>query len=100
MTSAIAVENRTEQLDLLRHRIAAVSGRMSRGHSAPHPADQLLPMSESLAELLPMGLPKGAVVVASGARSLPVAVTAGVSASGCYVAVVGHPGIGLLAAVE
>jgi hypothetical protein len=111
MTAAIAVDerrfDRAEQLQVLRRRIAAVSGRMSRGHSAPHPADELLPqsqallpMQESLAELLPVGLPRGAVVVASGARSLPLAVAAGVTAAGGHAAVVGHPDIGLLAAVE
>ncbi|MCW2649152.1 MAG: hypothetical protein JWR32_128 [Mycobacterium sp.] len=111
MTAAIAVDgqrpDRAEQLQALRHRIAAVSGKMSRGHSAPHPTDELLPESqsllpipESLAELLPVGLPRGSVVVASGARSLPLAVTAGVTAAGGHAAVVGHPDIGLLAAVE
>jgi hypothetical protein len=111
VTAAIAVDerhpDRTDQLKRLRHRIAAVSGKMSGGHSAPHRADallpaveSLLPITEPLAELLPVELPRGAVMVASGARSLPLAVTAGVTAAGGQVAVVGHPDIGLLAAVE
>jgi hypothetical protein len=111
MTVAIAVDkhrlDRAEQLQVLRRRIAAVSGKMNHGHSAPHPHDGLLPesqsllkMPESLADLVPMGLPRGAVVVASGARSLPLAVIAGVTAAGGHAAIVGHPDIGLLAAVE
>ncbi|HME48050.1 hypothetical protein [Mycobacterium sp.] len=111
MTAAIAVDDRrldrTDQLKQLRRQMAAVAGKMSRGHSAPHRADallpeakSLLPIPESLAELLPAGLPRGAVVVASGVRSLPLAVTAGVTAAGGHAAVVGHPDIGLLAAVE
>ncbi len=111
MTAAIAADerrsDRADQLKQLRRQIAAVSGKMSRGHSAPHRADALLPgtesllsIPESLAELLPVGLPRGAVVVATGARSLPLAVTAGVTAAGGHAAVVGHPDIGLLAAVE
>jgi len=111
MTAAVARNQhhleRVDQLKQLRSQIAAVSGKMSRGHSAPHragallpAAESLLPMPESLAELLPVKLPRGAVVVASGARSLPLAVMAGVTADGGHAAVVGHPDIGLLAAVE
>ena len=111
MTAAVAENrhhfNRADQLKQLRSQIAAVSGKMSRGHSAPHrvdallsAAESLLPMPESLAELLPVGLPRGVVAVASGARSLPLAVMAGVTANGGHTAVVGHPDIGLLAAVE
>ena len=110
MAVASAVKNRSdrsEQLLTLRRQITAVSGRMSRGHSSPHPEDavlpssqSLLPLRESLVELLPMGLPRGSVVVAAGARSLPLSVAAGVTAAGGHVAIVGQPDVGLLAAVE
>jgi len=99
--------DRAEQLKVLRRQIAAVSGKMSRGHSAPQRTDELLPESksllpipESLAELVPVALPRGAVVVASGARSLSLGVVAAVTASGGHAAVVGQPDISLLAAVE
>jgi hypothetical protein len=96
-----------EQVEHLRRKIAAVSGRISRGHSAlPRVEDlipeskSLLPMSESLADHLPAALPRGSVVVASGARSLALEVVAAVTAAGGHAAVVGQPDVGLLAAVE
>jgi hypothetical protein len=111
MTAALAVgkrhPDRAEQLKVLRRQIAAVSGKTSRGHSPPQRADELLPESntllqlpESLAEQLPMALPRGSVVVASGARSLPLGVVAAVTAAGGHAAVVGQPDVGLLAAAE
>jgi len=60
----------------------------------------LLELPESVADLLPVGLPRGVVAVATGARSLPIAVAAGVTAAGGHVALVGQPDAGLLAAVE
>src|SRR6202011_5065692 len=99
--------DRAEQVEHLRRKIAAVSGRTSRGHTAAHRADELLPQSESLlplpeslAERLPVALPRGSVVVASGARSLMLKVVAAVTAAGGHAAVVGQPDVGLLAAVE
>ena len=62
--------------------------------------DSLLPMPESLAELLPGSLPRGTVAVVSGARSLEVSLVAAVTAEGGHVAIVGRPDLGLLAAVE
>ncbi len=64
------------------------------------PAESLLPVPESLAAALPAGLPRGTVAVLSGARSLPVGITAAVSAAGGHVAIVGLPDFGLLAAAE
>lgn len=90
MTAALA---RADQLEQLRRQMAAVSG------TAPLPAAGL-PVPESLSGLLPAGLPRGAVAVASGARSLPVGMAAAVSAAGGHVAVVGVPEFGLLAAAE
>jgi hypothetical protein len=97
MTAALASDNRAEQLESLRRRMAAMSGR------APGP----LPDSESvvalprwLAESLPVPLPRGTVAVFSGARSLLLSVVAAVTAAGGNVAIVGQPDIGLLAAAE
>jgi hypothetical protein len=111
MTAAVAVGKRrpdhAEQLQVLRRKIAAVSGKMSHGHSVPQLTEELLPESESLlldpeslAGLLPVPLPRGSVVMVSGARSLPLGVVAAVTAAGGHAAVVGQPDIGLLAAVE
>jgi hypothetical protein len=110
-------EDRAEQLEELRRQMAAVSRKTGRGHSVPQRADALLPESKSLltlpesspcasggwcpqAERLPVALPRGSVVVASGARSLPLSVVAAVTAGGGHVAVVGQPDVCLLAAVE
>ncbi|WP_167105674.1 hypothetical protein [Mycobacterium sp. DL592] len=111
MTAALAREehrfNRAEQLQQLRKQMAAVSGKVGVTRQVAERADEVLPTSEcllpipeSLAALLPGGLPRGAVAVVSGARSLPVSMAASVTAGGGHVAVVGVPDFGLLAAAE
>ncbi|WP_183517790.1 hypothetical protein [Mycolicibacterium sp. BK634] len=111
MTAAIALEkrqlSRSEQLEQLRRQMAAVSGKVGVtrpvtdvANEALPTSESLLPIPESLAEPLPMGLPRGAVAVVTGARSLPVSIAAAVTAGGGHVAVVGLPDFGLLAAVE
>ncbi|WP_156690502.1 hypothetical protein [Mycobacterium sp. Marseille-P9652] len=104
MTAALASDHRAEQLESLRRRMAAISGRTA--HSAAR-ADDLLPESESqlalprwLAEALPVPLPQGTVAVLTGARSLLLSVVAAVTAAGGNAAIVGQPDIGLLAAAE
>jgi len=99
--------DRAEQVEHLRRRIAAVTGGTGapRRGAAASPAalpasERLLPLPETLAERLPVALPRGAVAVVSGARSLQLAVVAGVTAAGGYAAIVGQPDAGLLAAVE
>lgn len=111
MTAAMSLDrstlDRDEQVEHLRRKIAAVSERTGRGHTPPAPADELIPASESLlttseslAGGLPVALPRGAVVVATGARSLTLSVLAAVTSEGGHAAVVGQPDIGVLAAVE
>jgi hypothetical protein len=111
MTAAIALEkrqlDRADQLEQLRRQMAAVSGKSGGHRLASERTDELLPASEtllpvpeSLVGLLPSGLPRGAVAVASGALSLPVSMAAAVTAGGGHVAVVGLPDFGLLAAAE
>jgi hypothetical protein len=91
MTAAFASAerqgNRAEQLESLRRRMLAMSGR----HAQP---EDLLP--ESAAPVVP----RGTVAVLSGARSLVLNVVASVTAAGGNAAIVGQPDIGLLAAVE
>jgi hypothetical protein len=99
--------DRAEQVEHLRRRMAAVYGQVGanrRGHG--YATDvlptsvSLLPIPESLTELLPAGLPRGTVAVLSGARSLPLSMAAAVTAAGGHVAIVGQPDVGLLAAAE
>lgn len=104
-------QNRAEQVERLRRKMAEVSGRASgtvgstqRG-SMPSPtslpaSETLLSIPESLADLLPASLPRGTVAVLSGARSLPLRLVAAVTAAGGHAAIVGQPDMGLLAAVE
>ncbi len=102
--------DRAEQVRHLRRRIAAISGGVGSSHrgssSIDSSVDELLPASEallpvpdSLAEL-PIGLPRGAVAVLAGARSLPLGIVAAVTGSGGYAAIVGQPDAGLMAAAE
>lgn len=105
MTTALASDNRAEQLESLRRRMAVITGK-SPGPATTRP-DDLLPASEAqlalprwLAESLPAPLPRGTVAVLSGARSLLLSMVAAVTAAGGNVAIVGQPDIGLLAAAE
>jgi hypothetical protein len=109
VTAAMSLErrplNRAEQVEHLRRKIAAVSGKVGGGRRGPAPSidpmpdsESLLPLPESLAELQPM--PRGTVAVLSGARSLPLSMVAAVTAEGGHAAIVGQPDAGLLAAVE
>ena len=111
MTAAMSLDrcalDRAEQVEHLRRKMAAVSGKVGRGHAPPPPVEELipdskslLPMPESLAEHLPATLPRGSVVMASGARSLTLQVVAAVTSAGGHAVVVGQPDVGLLAAVE
>jgi hypothetical protein len=114
MTAILASEqphlDRADQLKQLRRQMAGISeasgkiGSPRRGHAH---VDDLLPDSEArlpvpqlLASVLPDALPRGAVAVLSGARSLPLSMVAAVTAAGGNAAIVGQPNVGLLAAVE
>ena len=131
MTTALSLEQRrlerAEQVEHLRRKIAAVSGKVGGGHRGPAPSIDPLPDSEPLlalpesspypadgwypqAELSPgpsggrypqpRSLPRGTVAVLSGARSLALGMVAAVTAEGGHAAIVGQPDIGLLAAGE
>ncbi|QNG19553.1 hypothetical protein G4H71_17120 [Rhodococcus triatomae] len=113
--------SRRERLEQLRRQIAAVPARgeasvrrwSPSGHGHPggrdaaEPADprredrDVLPVPGALAGLLPSrGLARGSVVALSGATSLLLGLVASVTAAGGHVAVIGHPRLGLAAAVE
>ena len=101
MTAALRLDqrrpDRAEQLEHLRRRIAAVSGKVGGGRREAAPAVEPPPVSESL---LPVPLPRGTVAVLTGARSLALSMVAAVTADGGHAAIVGRPDAGLLAAVE
>ncbi len=87
--------------------MAAISGKVGQGRRGQVPSndalpesESLLPLPESLTELLPTTLPRGTVAVLSGARSLTLSMVAAVTAAGGHAAIVGQPDVGLLAAVE
>jgi hypothetical protein len=107
--------DRVEQVEHLRRKMAAISGKVGAGQRGQVPSNDVLPESESLlplpetfpargwdpkAEAIPTTLPKGTVAVLSGARSLSLSMVAAVTAAGGHAAIVGQPDIGLLAAVE
>jgi hypothetical protein len=105
VTAALASDQRAEQLESLRRKMAVLSGAASG--KAVARSDDLLSESEAglavppwLAEVLPAPLPRGTVAVLSGARSLLLGMVAAVTAAGGNAAVVGQPDLGLLAAVE
>jgi hypothetical protein len=111
LTAALALDqprnDRAEQLQQLRRQMAAVSGKVGGGRRGHEPgieplpgSESLLPVPESLAELLPAGLPRGVVAVLTGARSLPLSMAAAVTAGGGHATLIGQPGAGLLAAAE
>ncbi|MEE6164991.1 MULTISPECIES: hypothetical protein [unclassified Mycolicibacterium] len=102
---------RAEQVEHLRRKIAAVSGKVGPAHRGVGRAGAAIPAGDSLLELpespadptpagLPTTLPRGTVAVLSGARSLPLGMVAAVTAAGGHAAIVGQPDVGLLAAVE
>jgi hypothetical protein len=111
MTAALALEqppeNRAELLKQLRKQMAAVPSKVGAGRRGHVPSEDVIPSSESLlpvpdllTDLLPSGLPKGTVGVLTGARSLALGLAASVTAGGGFVAIVGQPDAGLLAAAE
>ena len=96
MTAALASDQRAEQLESLRRKMAVLSERQS-GKSVAR-SDDLLSESEAglavppwLAEVLPAPLPRGTVAVLSGARSLLLGMVAAVTAAGGNAAIVGQP---------
>src|SRR2546423_11000837 len=99
--------DRAKQVEHLRRKIAAVSGKVGDGRRGPAPSidplpdsESLLPLPESLAELLPASLPRGTVAVLSGARSLSLSMVAAVTAERGHPAIVRPPDIRLPAAGE
>ncbi|MDY6810192.1 MAG: hypothetical protein SW127_14420 [Actinomycetota bacterium] len=90
------------ELDRLRRRIAAMSGRPDRPvMEVADPADEVLPVPAAMADLLPRGgLGRGGVLTIDGARSVLLAVIASVSAAGHQVGLVGMPNLNLGAVAE
>ncbi|QBJ95446.1 hypothetical protein ERC79_05345 [Rhodococcus sp. ABRD24] len=103
VSDRLAGLSRRERLEYLRRRIAAVPARGGAVSDASVPGEsaQVLPVPTPLATLLPNGgLARGSVVAVSGATSLLLGLLATVTAAGGHAAVIGRPGLGLLAATE
>jgi hypothetical protein len=67
----------------------------------PRAAERLLPVARHLAALLPSGaLDRGTTVVVAGSTALALGLLAEASRAGGWVAVVGLPGVGVLAAQQ
>ncbi|WP_051461401.1 hypothetical protein [Tomitella biformata] len=115
--------SRGEQIEALRRKMAAVPARVERAEEA-RPMLRTLPVAQGppaseeperspasvrgvlaappgLAALLPDGgLARGSVTSVTGSTSLLLGMLASVTADGGHAAVIGHKGLGLLAAVE
>jgi hypothetical protein len=108
---AVAAGHRAEptgRLELARGLLRRMEDRSEAVRPAPmsesEPDGRVLPVVEPLARLLPAGgLRRGSTVAlpaAPAATSLLLALLAEASAGGAWSAVVGRPGLGLVAAVE
>jgi hypothetical protein len=107
VTAAMSLDrdqvDRAEQVEHLRRKMAAISGKVGQGRRGELPSNDVLTEPESLLPLpesLQTTLPRGTVAVLSGARSLLLSMVAAVTATGGHAAIVGQPDAGLLAAVE
>lgn len=82
-----------------RSRAAEPGPAATRTQPAPQAGERLLPVRADLAHLLPAGaLGRGSTVVVAGSTSLVLALLVEASRAGSWVALVGLPGVGVLAA--
>lgn len=105
----MAGDSRARQLESLRRQMAAVPARAERSEEAlaePEVSPGIssrgvLAAPAGLAPLLPGGgLARGSVTAVTGSSALLLGLLAAVTADGGQAAVIGHRGLGLLAAVE
>ncbi|WP_084103986.1 hypothetical protein [Demequina sp. NBRC 110056] len=90
--------SREERLSRARAALAGVSTRVGAGREEwERPA---LPLAQEVAGLLPEGLRRGQVIAVSGATSLMLALAARASAEGSWVAALGMPTVGVVAAAR
>ena len=82
-------------------RLAVPAGAALAGPGVPLAAERLLPVPPALAPLLPgRGLRRGSTVAVGRSAALALALVAGASAAGSWVAAVGLPDLGVVAAAE
>lgn len=117
-SSATTVLTKAEKLEQLRRKMASIPARADGtepatpsvmlkpvGEREPTPIVataqstlRMLPVPEPIGDLLPRGgLARGTVVSVDGAASVLIGLLATVTAAGGHVAVIGMPGLGLLA---
>ncbi|MGF0116639.1 hypothetical protein ACQFYA_09970 [Promicromonospora sp. Marseille-Q5078] len=82
-------------------RAALRAAEQRTGRGSPEPDGRLLPVHPGLAALLPGGgLAAGTVLAVRGSTTLLLALLAEASRSGAWVALVGAPAVGMLAAAD
>ena len=87
-----------ERLAAARAALGEVQARMGASREGGERAP--LPLAASVAELLPGGLRRGTVLSVSGSTSLVLALAGEASREGSWVAIVGMPHVGLVAAAR
>lgn len=87
-----------ERLAAARAALGEVQARIGTAREGGERAS--LPLAASVAELLPGGLRRGTVLSVSGSTSLVLALAGEASREGSWVAVVGMPHVGLVAATR
>ena len=121
VTPVSAVLSKAEKLEQLRRKMASIPARSDGTEPATpsvmlHPVDEreptpivataqstlrMLPVPKPIGDLLPRGgLARGTVLSVDGAASVLIGLLATVTAAGGHVAVIGMPGLGLLALHE
>ena len=104
--SGAIIEHMFEQSDALKHdRLLAARAALStvelRIGTAREGGDKApLPVAATVAELLPQGLRRGTVTSIVGSTSLVLALAGEASQAGSWIAMVGMPHVGLVAAAR
>ncbi len=93
----VTVETQGTRLAAARAALRAVESRLGADGKAEGLA---LALDEGLAPVLPRGLLRGQVIAVEGSTSLLLALVARASKEGAWVAMVGMPHVGMLAAVR
>lgn len=97
----LATEDRAAKLDDLRARMAAIPGRVGAEANTPRSAADVIAVPGGLGEVLPDGgLARGSVVGCGGGGYVLLGLLAAATGAGQSAAVVGAPGLGLLAFEE
>ena len=101
VTTAPAVDRAVVDRAALARAVLAKVEQHTLARTGVEPADRLLPVLPVVASVLPQGgLRRGSTLAVTGSTSLVLALVAQASREGSWAAVVGLPGVGLLAAAQ